>query len=136
MDPPSPSSTISSASASDEVVPVVSFPNNPPLPVKPPIDSPTWYRDTKLYLEALKANIEADRQARALQGIYSIESHCNISGMQIPIDLWDQPGDGEFIKAEKKHRRTEYLKSLGVELEVWIFPKVTVIKGKKSSDRK
>jgi hypothetical protein len=59
MDPPSPSSTVSSASASDEVVPVISLPISS-LPPKPSIDSPTWYRDTKLYLEALKAKIEAD----------------------------------------------------------------------------
>jgi hypothetical protein len=86
MDPPSPSSTISSASASDEVVPVVSLPNSP-LPTKPSIDSPTWYKDMKLYLEALKASIEADRQARASQGIHLIETQCNIPGVQFPPDL-------------------------------------------------
>src|SRR5579883_1432275 len=100
MDPPSLSSTISSASASDEVVPVVSFPIGPPLPAKPLIDSPTWYRDVKLYAEALRAGIEVKRRARASQGIHSIETQCNIPGVQFPPDLWDQPRDGEFTKAE------------------------------------
>jgi hypothetical protein len=136
MDPPSPSSTVSSASASDEVVPVVSLPISPSLPVKPSIDSPTWYRDMKLYAEALRTKIEADKRARASQGIHSIETQCNIPGVQFPLDLWDQPGDGEFSKAEKKRRRTEYLKSLGIEPEAWMFPKVTVAKGKESFDRK
>jgi hypothetical protein len=136
MDPPSPSSTISSASASDEVVPTVSLPISPPRPDKPSIDSSTWYRDMKLYAEALRVSIEADKQARASVGIHSIETQCNIPGVQIPPDLWDQPGDGEFRKAEKKHRCTEYLKGLGIEPEVWMFPKVIVAKGKESSDRK
>jgi hypothetical protein len=56
--------------------------------------------------------------------------------VQFPLDLWDQPGDGEFCKAEKKRRCTEYLKSLGIEPEAWMFPKVIVAKGKESFDRK
>jgi hypothetical protein len=135
MDPPSPSSTISSASASDEVRPAVILPDCP-LPPKPSIDSPTWYRDMKFYAEALRAGIEADRQARASQGIHSIETQCNIPGLQFPSDLWDQPGDGEFTKAEKKQKRTQYLEDLGIEPEAWMFPRVTVRRGNNSFGRK
>ncbi|OEL17891.1 hypothetical protein BAE44_0021090 [Dichanthelium oligosanthes] len=64
MDPPSPDSTISSASAFDELALDVPLPTDP-LPVRPPFESPTWYRDTWLYAQALRDRIKARRQARA-----------------------------------------------------------------------
>jgi hypothetical protein len=56
--------------------------------------------------------------------------------VQFPSDLWDQPGDGKFTKEEKKQKRMQYLKDLGIEPEAWMFPRVTVTRGKSSFDRK
>ncbi|OEL27809.1 hypothetical protein BAE44_0011172 [Dichanthelium oligosanthes] len=91
MDPPSPASSVTSASSADEMFVVALHLEGPPL-VPPLKYSPRWHEETLSYLHALNAREEARMRDLEFRGIHRVDAEGNVIGVQLPAKFLDPIG--------------------------------------------